>query len=63
MNGRCACPYRMFGWVVTDRFLGARVVIGVSVEQLRRKWRGRQQHDSCRHEGDAGAPKDQAHQI
>jgi hypothetical protein len=53
----------MFGWIVTDRFLGARVVVRESVEQLRRKWRDGQQHDSCRHEGEAEAPKDCAHQT
>ena len=56
--GRGTCPYRMFGRLVTDRFLGARVVVRKSMEQLRRKWRDRQQHDGRRHEGEAEAPKD-----
>jgi len=34
IRGR-VCPDRMLGWVVTDRFLGARVVVRESMEQLR----------------------------
>ena len=62
-HGRRVRLDRMFGWIVTERFLGARVVVRESVEQLCRKWREDQQHDSCRHEGEAEAPKDYAHQT
>ena len=61
MIGRRACPYRLFGRLVIDRVLGARVIVRGTVEQLRRKWRNRQQHDGCRNEGEAEPPKDSAH--